>query len=279
MNKSKPVFDLVICTAGRFDMLERCLDSIYRTATYPLSITIIDDGSIKEDKIHYSKLFVHDPDKDVHKFVTSYTSKRNEIPMGFIKSSNLGAKNAKGEFLVFVNDDIELHDGYFDAIYSRMQDSIYGVVGARLLFPPNSTSRQRPAGKIQHIGIALDVHAEVVHPLSGWSANHPKTQISRECLAVTGALLTIRSKLFREVGGFDTIYGMGYYDDVDLCLKVRQKGYKIWVDMRASAYHYTGASAEKGMTLMAKGFQQNTMIFKSKWSSTGLLIHDNWTYG
>ena len=279
MNKSKPVFDLVICTAGRFDMLEKCLDSIYRTATHPVTITIIDDGCIKEDKRHYNYLFVYNPDKDVHKMVVSYTSKRNEIPAGFIKSSNMGAKGARGQSLIFINDDIEIHDGYFDAIYKRMQNPLYGVVGAKLLFPPTSSNKQRPAGKVQHIGVALDIRAGVVHPLSGWSADNPKACVSRECLAVTGALLAIRSSLFRELGGFDTVYGMGYYDDVDLCLKVRQKGYRIYIDTDATAYHYTGASAEKGMTIMAKGFQQNTMIFKAKWANSGLLIFDSWTYG
>ena len=79
-----------------------------------------------------------------------------------------------------------------------------------MLFPTNSTSRNRPAGKIQHVGLALDIHANVTHPLIGWSPENPKTQISREVFATTGALFTIRTALFHEVGGFDPIYGLGY---------------------------------------------------------------------
>ena len=277
--KTKPVFDIVITCAGRFDMLELCLDAIYRTATHPITITVVDDASKKDEKVHYNHLFVYNPEKDVYKNVISYTSHRNEKQEGFIKSCNRGAKGGKAPYLSIITDDVVIHEGYFDKIYEIMEaDKEIGIVGSRLLFPPTSTHKARPAGKIQHVGVALDIRANAVHPLVGWSPENPKTQISREVLAVTGAIFTIQSKLFQQLGGFDTAYGLGYWEDIDLCLKVRQKSFRIWMSSEASAYHYVAASSEKGV-VHNTGFQQNATTFKSRWANSGLLVFDQWTYG
>lgn len=273
-----PVFSVVVTFAGRFDMLELCMNSIYKNATHPMTITIVDDASPKAEKVHYPQLFTYDADKDIHKNVISVTCKRQEKQEGFPRSANSGAKSSKSPYITFISDDVELHAGYFDIMYEKMKDTGIGIVGAKLLFPPTSTSASRPAGKIQHIGVAMDVRANSVHPLVGWSPDNPKTQISRDVLATTGALLTIRGEIFRSVGGFDLVYGLGYWEDVDLCLKVRQKGYRIWLENSASAYHYTGASGEKGINI-SQGFQQNAMTFRSRWGNTGLLVYDLWTYG
>lgn len=279
-NKSKSVsaiFDVIITTAGRFDMLEKCLDAIYADATYPITISIVDDASKKDERQHYNHLFEYQSDKDVHKNVISYNSHRNEKQEGFIQSANRAARGSRAPFLSVITDDVEIHPGYFNRIFEVMQDKNMGVVGSKLIFPPTSTHKSRPAGKIQHVGVALDIHANVVHPLVGWSVDNPKTQISREVLAVTGALFTIRGELFRGFGGFDPIYGLGYWEDIDLCLKVRQKGYRVWLENSTSAYHYAAATSEKGV-VHNSGFQQNAMIFRSRWASSGLLVYDSWSY-
>lgn len=274
----KPIFDVVITTAGRFDMLELCLKAIYRDATHPLTITIVDDASKKEEKLHYSHLFTYQPEWDVHGNVVSHKSRRNEKQEGFISSCNAGAKGGKAPFLSIITDDVEIHEGYFDQIYKVMQDDGIGVVGSRLIFPPTSNHKARPAGKIQHVGVALDIRANAVHPLVGWSPDNPKTQISREVLAVTGAIFTTKTKLFHSFGGFDPIYGLGYWEDVDYCLKVRQRGYKIWLESSTSAYHYVAATSEKGV-IHNTGFQKNANTFRSRWANSGLLMYDAWTYG
>jgi GT2 family glycosyltransferase len=278
MDNRKPIFDVVVNTAGRFDMLQVCINAIYKNATLPMTITVVDDASKKDEKQFYWKLFEHDAEKDVHRNILSHTSKRNETQQGYPRSANLGAKKSKGRFIVFISDDVEIHDGYFDQIYEVFQNPNIGVVGSRLLFPPTSTHKGRPAGKIQHVGVALDVRGNSVHPMVGWSPENPKTQHSREVLAVTGALFAIRSDLFHSLGGFDTIYGLGYWEDIDLCLKVRQKGGKIWLDTKASAYHYVAASSEKGV-VHNTDFQRNSETFKNRWRTSGLLIPDDWTYG
>ena len=275
--KIKPVFDVVISTAGRFDKLELCLNSIYKYATIPITITVIDDACNKEEKSHYKNLIEYDPEKDVNKNGLTYTTYRNETAEGFGGSYNRGAKKAHSPFLTILNDDIELHEGYFDKVFEDMQDSTIGVVGSRLLFPDTSTSKNRPAGKIQHIGISLNIKGGVTHPLIGWSPENPRTQISREVFATTGALFTTRTQLFHNIGGFDPIYGLGYFEDVDYCLKVRQKGFRIWLDSNASGTHYANATSEKNPTAFGNQFQRNAMIFRARWGDS--LVCDDFTYG
>ena len=274
----KPLFDVIIGCAGRFDMLEKCLNSLYANATQPITITLVDDASKKEEKLRNKHLFEYQKDKDVHNNVVSFVTMRNEVQMGYGGTLNRASKSAKAPYLAIVTDDVEINPDYFDRLVEVMKDETIGIVGARLLFPPDSTKGNRPAGKIQHVGLAMDVRGNVIHPLIGWSAENPKTQISREVFAVTGALFTIRTKLFHLVGGFDPAYGLGYYEDVHLCLNIRQLGFRIWMDANIGGTHYTNASSEKNPNLFGNSFQQNAMTFRTKWANSGLLGFDSWTY-
>jgi GT2 family glycosyltransferase len=204
---------------------------------------------------------------------------RNETQMGYGGTLNRAAKSAKAPYLAIVTDDVEINPDYFDNLVEVMKDETIGIVGARLLFPENSTSPNRPAGKIQHVGLAMDIRGNVVHPLIGWSSDNPKTKISREVFAVTGALFTIRTRLFKAVRGFNPAYGLGYYEDVDMCLAVRQLGFRIWLDANIGGIHYTNASSEKNPSLFGNSYQQNAMTFRAKWANSGLLGFDLFTWG
>jgi len=171
---------------------------------------------------------------------------------------------------------VELHEGTLKKVVEDFKIDGVGVVGIKLLFPLNSTSPIRPAGRVQHIGLSLNINGEVTHPLISWSPTHPKTQVSRDVWAVTGACLSVRRDAFNKVGGFDKIYGRGTFEDVDLCLKVRQLGFRIYIDANAQAYHYVGASAEKRNEPFP--IMENKMIFQSRWMNTKLAVWDDGSY-
>jgi GT2 family glycosyltransferase len=155
-----------------------------------------------------------------------------------------------------------------DKMVRTMDDPSIGICGAKLLFPPTSTSPIRPAGKVQHVGLALNIRGEIVHPLVGWSADHPKCCVSRDVFATTGACYMIRRELFNKVGGFGQEYGLGTFEDADLCLKIRSLGLRVFLNAEAKAYHYVGASAEKKKVNFP--LQENSMTFKNKWIKTPL---------
>ena len=172
--KNNPVFDIVISTAGRFDTLDTCLNAIYEHATFPITITLIDDACKKEEKIHHKHLFEYQKEKDVNGNVVAFNTKRHEKQMGFGASYNEGARGARAPFLTIMNDDVRIHEGYFDKVFEVMKEPSIGIVGSKLLFPTNSTTRNRPAGKIQHVGLALGYSCKCYPPSDWMVSREPK---------------------------------------------------------------------------------------------------------
>lgn len=273
----EPMIDIVMGTAGRFDMLEKAIDSVYREAqTNAVNLFLIDNGSPLQEKVLYQHLFVYSPNKD-EKGNVHWETKRLPENMGFPFSVNQGALLGHAPLIMFLSDDVELQPGALDRVLRDMDDPEIGVVGIKLLFPPTSVQPNRPAGKVQHVGLALNIRADPIHPLVGWAANHPKTCITRrDIMAVTGACFTIRRSLYTQAGGFSTDYGKGTYEDVDLCFKVRQMGKKILMDADAIGYHYVGATMEKRNEPF--NLAQNNAVWKTKWMQSGLMQWDEWKW-
>lgn len=274
---SRAKVDVVITTAGRFDCLETCLEAVYREAQLvPLNICILDNGTLAEERQAHSDLFQYHPENDPQKGVVEFRVKRLPKNMGFPIGADEGSRLGRSPLIMFLSDDVELHSGAVEKIVEDFNDSSIGIMGIKLLFPPTSADSNRPAGKVQHVGLALNIRGVPEHPLVGWSPENPKTNISRDAWAVTGACFTIRRELFNKVGGFDVIYGRGTYEDCDLCLKVRHLGFRIRVDTNATAYHYVGATAMKRQEPFP--LQNNLQIFQGRWAQTGLLVYDQWIY-
>lgn len=261
-SKSDALVDIVIVTGGRFDMLRKCLASIERCTDTPYNIIILDNASDPEERIANTDLF------------GGVASKRLTSPVGYAAANNEGVRMGHAPLILLLNDDVELTDGCIDQMVKTMDDPIWSVVGAKLLFPEDSASPIRPAGKVQHVGHALNIAAQVTHPLVGWSKDNIKTCISREVFSVTGACLLTRRSIWNKIGGLDVIYGLGTYEEVDYCLKVKQLGGKIFVNTNAIAYHYVGATQEKKQVNFPQ--QINSMTFISRWSA--LLVWDEWRF-
>ncbi len=262
--------DVVVTTGGRFDLLEKCLTALYHEAqTTSLSIFLIDNASNAEERIANAKLFEYHPEDDPTLGVKEFRSKRLTQSIGFPDSNNEGARLGHAPLILFLNDDVELQDGAIASAVKRFEDATIGVVGAKLIFPPTSTSPIRPAGKVQHVGVALNIRGEPVHPLVGWSADNPRTNVSRDVFAVTGAFLMVRRAIFQKVGGFNSIYGMGTWEDVELCMMVRQAGLRVFVDTESIGYHYVGATQEKKQVNYP--LHTNRLIFQSRWANSGLM--------
>lgn len=269
----QPVIDICILTVARYDMLEKCLDALYREAqTTPLTINIIDNGGDMELHNQYKHLYEYQPEKDPAHNVIAYRTKRNPQNLGFPLGNNECAKMGYAPLIMFLNDDVELQAGAIQSVVSKFTDATVGIVGTKLLFPLDSNHPNRPSGKVQHVGMAINIRGESIHPLVGWSADNPKCCISRDVWAVTGACLTVRRNVFSRLGGFDSVYGLGTFEDLDLCMKARQTGLRVYLDAEATGYHYTGASAEKLQVFFP--LMQNRNSFMSKWSQSGLIY---WT--
>jgi GT2 family glycosyltransferase len=160
---------------------------------------------------------------------------RNEENLGFVLSCNRGAAIAKGDYLIFLNNDTQVQSGWLDAlIWTFEHQPNAGLVGSRLIYPDG---RQQEAGGI------------VFKDGSAWNYGHlddpyrPEYSYLREPDYVSGAALAIPRNLFLKVGGFNPNYAPGYYEDTDLAFRLREAGYHIYYQPCSRVLHFEGVSA------------------------------------
>ena len=184
---------------------------------------------------------------------------RNADNAGFIDSCNRGAEAARGEFLVFLNNDTTVTEGWLDALLMPFEnDAKVGIVGAKLVYPD---------GRLQEAGGLIFSDA------SGWNYGRgddpelPQYNFLSEADYVSGACLAIRRQAFHELGGFDTHYRPAYYEDTDLCFKVRAGGGKVIYQPRATIIHHEGATSGTDESSGAKRYQAvNRDKFRERWA-------------
>jgi GT2 family glycosyltransferase len=152
--------------------------------------------------------------------------------------NNLGAARAAGEHFLFLNDDTEVvTPDWIEALLEYSQQKPIGAVGAKLQFPD---------GALQHVGVTV-LDGKPGHPFYGYPAGHPgyfsRSVLAHNCAAVTGACLMTRADVFRECGGFDESFPLNY-NDVDYCLRVRQRGYRVVFTPHARLRHHEAVSKD-----------------------------------
>lgn len=212
------------------------------------------------------------PDCNLPMLVPSLIAKviRNERNLGFAGNCNAGAAVAQGDVIFFCNQDVfavgedrngDPYSPNWDmALVNAFDNPEVGLVGAKLLFPD---------GNVQNAGGFFDGHSQPYHRGLGYS-NHRYHEVNTpgEVSWTTGAALAIRRDVFQQVGGFDTCYSGGYFEDVDLCLKVRGAGYQVWYEPACQLVHSVGSTAGN------PHFMQNAKRFYDTWVATGKVKPD-----
>jgi glycosyltransferase involved in cell wall biosynthesis len=183
---------------------------------------------------------------------------RNDKNLGFVGSCNRGAEVARGRYIVMLNNDTQVLDGWLDALietFTRYPDT--GMAGAKLVYPDGTL--QEAGGLIFRDG-------------SGWNygkgddADRPDYQYTREVDYCSGACIMLKSSLFRELGGFDTWYAPAYYEDTDLAFRVRKAGLKVRMQPAAIIVHHEGITSGTDLSEGAKRYQAvNHGKFLERW--------------
>lgn len=234
-----------------------CLTTLQRAAEKPQDMfwVVQDDAS---------------PDVDM-RCIPNAAVMRNERNLGFAGNCNTAAARAfapkdlnpdsprDGDILFFVNQDVlavpEWSAGWDTHLSAAFADSGVGIVGARLLFPDR---------RIQSAGGQFDAACQPFHRCFQYSdPTYEEVNTPQDVSWVTGAALAIRRGLFEQVGGFDTAYTKGYFEDTDLCMKVREAGYRVRYEPRVTFIHKVGSAGGSAH------FMQNARLFKSRWVDTG----------
>lgn len=258
--------DICLLTAGVIEpkVFKACVDSIKREMeTVESQLYVFRNGSVAETRQAYDEILAGANAKEKH----------SSEDLGFPAGANRVIRQGTSPLVLFISDDIILDEGALLTLVNRMDNPEIGLCGLKLVFPKDSQDKGRPAGRVQHIGHAIDIRGEITHPLLGWKPENPKCNVTRELQSVTGAVFMVRRSVFLKAGGFFEGYGKGYFEDVDLCLTIRSMGHKIWIDTQATATHYTGATFIKKN--QPANMQVNRLILLQRRGS--LLVNDSWS--
>ena len=235
----KVTCSIIIPVFNRVEFTKKCIEAILRNTPSELyEIIVIDNASSDETKMFLSNI--------ENRIKIIY----NETNIGFAKACNQGAKLANGEFLVFLNNDTIPVAGWLESMvaYAEKDDEI-GVIGSKLLYPD---------GTIQHAGIEL-INGVPDHPFRNAPGDMPEANTMRELDMVTGACLLIKKEIFERCNGFDENYRNGV-EDVDLCLKVRELGFKVVYNPQSILYHHEGKTAGR-----FDHVRENLELFFKRW--------------
>lgn len=212
---------IVIPVHNRADLTRRCIERLLEQQLEHTQLVVVDDAS-SDDTARLLAGY------DERVTVCSLASN-----LGFAGACNAGAAAAAGELLVFLNNDTAPVDGWLDALNAHIdRHPQTAVVGAKLLWPDNV---------VQHAGIVITAQGWP-HPVyRGFPSDHPAVNRSRAMLAVTGACMLVRRQAFEQVGGFDPAFRNGY-EDVDLCLRIGERGGATRYCHEAVVYHLESAT-------------------------------------
>lgn len=243
-----PKVSVIIPSKDNYAILKKCLESFHQITDYPdYEMILVDNGSNVENKEKYKNL--------VEKYGLKYIY--HEEKFNFSHMCNLGAGAATGEYLLFLNDDIEIIDSkWLKRMVGQATVDYIGAVGAKLLYPDRNT--------IQHIGV-INIESGPVHALMGYSDElvycFGRNRLDYNQIAVTGACLLVKKEKFDEVAGFNEELAVAY-NDIEFCFRLLEKGYYNIIRNDAVLVHHESVS--RGNDLEDKKKYERLMMEQEK---------------
>jgi GT2 family glycosyltransferase/glycosyltransferase involved in cell wall biosynthesis len=239
---------IIIPVFNQFRFTQACLASLQeRDGSERFEVIVVDDWSTDVTSEAVPKM-------------PGVVYLRNETNCGFIASCNRGGEKARGKYLVFLNNDTLVTDGWLRALVETFtEEPRAGIVGSKLIYPD---------GRLQEAGGIIWQDA------SGWNYGRsddpakPEYNYLREVDYCSAAALMIPKSLFQSVGGFDARYAPAYYEDADLAFKVRQAGYQVLYQPLSEVIHYEGATGGTDLSTSTKKHQEiNRSTFAENWTA------------
>lgn len=229
-----PTVDIIMAVYNARPFVLKCLQSVRANTKYPHKIYFADDCSTDAHLVH----LLQKMDRE-----GVATLLRSETNLGFAAINNWAIAQTKSKFFCLLNSDTMALEGWLKAMMETMlSNKRVGMVGAKLLFPHG---KSQTSGTIQHAGVGRDRSGLPYHPYRERPGDFPPANVLREVNAVTGACMLARRKCWDELKGFDEEYSMGQFEDVDLCWRMRNHGWKIWMQPKAVLYHYEHGSGKE----------------------------------
>ena len=257
-----PMISIVIPNKDHAADLKRCITSILEKSTYEnYEIVIVENGSeTKEIFEYYTSLKEYDNIR-----VVTYEKPEEQNGFNYSAVNNFGVKQTKGDYILLLNNDTEVITvNWMEELLMYAQREDVGAAGAKLYYG-NKT--------IQHAGVVLQLgaHRTAGHSHYGQSRENlgymGRLCYAQNVSAVTGACLLVKKSLFEEVGGLDESFAISL-NDVDFCLKLREKGLLNVFTPFAELYHYESVS--RGLDdsgEKAERYNRESAHFREKWKT------------
>lgn len=277
--KGNPKVSIVIPNKDGKDILEVCINSVLEKTTYDnYEIVVVENNSETEEIYEYYKELIKNDRIKIANYNTGkmietveeaspeYTDKnRREVKPGFNYSAiiNFGVKNSDGDYVIQLNNDTELiTPNWLEIMLGFIQREDVGAVGVKLYFPDET---------IQHSGIIVGVGGIAGNrfksiPKSG-HGYFAKESMIENLSAVTGACLMTPKSMYEEVGWMDENLAVAF-NDVDFCLKIREKGYLVVYNPFVEFWHYESKSrGQENTPEKIKRFQGEICTFEKRWGN------------
>ena len=222
--QGNPLVSVIIPNKDHADMLRSCVESVLEASYENIEIIIVENGSTERETFAYYKELSENPKVRLVRW---------KKPFNYSTINNYGARFARGEYYLFLNNDVRasISADWLSEMLGVCQRRDVGIVGCRLYYPNN---------KIQHAGIVIGIGgvagAMFVDLPRGRSGYMHKAAIMQDLSAVTAACMIVKKKAFEEVSGFTEELAVAF-NDVDFCLKVGKCGYRVVYDPYAELYH------------------------------------------
>lgn len=249
-----PLISVIIPNKDHTDDLDICLKSLYEKSSYKnFEVIIVENNSTEKETFEYYETLTQK-----HGNIKIVTWKGN---FNYSAINNFGVNYAKGEFILLLNNDVEIINGScLEEMLMFAQRKDVGAVGAKLYYSDNT---------VQHAGVILGLGGTAGHAHKHFGRSHPgymaRASIAQNLTACTAACLMMRLDVFDEVGGLDESFEVAF-NDVDLCMKIREKGYLVVFTPYAELYHYESKSRGNDSTPeKLERFRGEIDRFKEKW--------------
>ena len=251
--KKQERISVVIPSKDQWETLKACLDSIREKTTYPdYEIIVVENNSREPETFEYYKTI---DGRDNIRVITW------DKPFNYSAINNFGIRHASGQYVICLNNDIQvITGGWMEELLGVCQREEVGVVGAKLYYPDDT---------IQHAGIVVGIGGSAGSLFVGMKRERSgylhKASLMQDLSAVTAACMMVKKKAFEEAGGFEEKLAVAF-NDVDLCLKIREKGYLVVYDPYVEMYHYESKTRGREDTKeKVRRFQGEIEYMRTRW--------------